>query len=96
MAFEILFSSIDPFAVGTREFCLGFESEEFTNDDGNPVWRLRHNFIERDIPDKNGNGWEYVLRDDTAAWSYINQSPGATDPEPIYPSSSFRGIFGAS
>ena len=82
-------------AIGDMLY-LGFEAEEFTNDDGAKRWRLRHNFIERDIPDKTGNGWEYVLRDDTAQWAYINLSPGASVPEPIYPSSSFSAIFGAS
>ena len=75
---------------------LGFESEEFTNVDGNVRWRLRHQFLERDIPDKAGNGWEYVLRDDTAEWVYIQVSGAANDPLPIYPSSSFPAIFAAS
>jgi len=88
-------ASFEDSSVGDMLY-LGFEAEEFTNDDGDKRWRLRHNFLERDIPGKAKNGWEYVLRDDTAQWSYINQSPGSVDPEPIYPSSSFRGIFGAS
>jgi len=75
---------------------IGFEAEEFTNGDGDKRWRLRHNFLERDIPGINGNGWEYVLRDDTAAWSLIQVSAAANDPLPIYPSSSFSQIFGAS
>jgi len=75
---------------------LGFESEEFTNNDGDKVWRLRHQFLERDIPDKASNGWEYVLRDDTAEWAYIQLSAAANDPLPIYPSTSFSQIFGTS
>ena len=72
---------------------LGFDSEEFTNQDGDKRWRIRHNFLKRKIPNKTGNGWEYVLRDDTAAWSFINVSPAANTPEPIYESANFQNIF---
>jgi len=82
-------------AIGNLLY-LGFESEEFTNDDGDKRWRLRHNFLERDIPGTSDQGWEYVLRDDTAQWSFINLSPGADEPAPIYMSSDFAGIFGTS
>jgi hypothetical protein len=81
-------------AVGDMLY-LGFESEEFVNDSGDVRWRLRHNFSERYIPGSS-QGWERVLRDDTGAWVFINQSPGVSDPEPIYPSSSFSQIFGTS
>jgi len=75
---------------------IGFEAEEFTNDDGDKRWRLRHQFLERDIPGKANKGWEYVLRDDTAEWSFIQISAAANDPLPIYPSSSFSQIFGTT
>jgi hypothetical protein len=75
---------------------LGFESDEYTNTDGDVRWRLRHNFLERDIPGKTGNGWEYVLRDDTAEWSFIQISPAANTALPIYPDADFTGIFGTS
>jgi len=75
---------------------LGFESEEFTNDDGDKRWRLRHQFLERDIPGKTGNGWEYVLRDDTAEWAFIQITPGANTPLPVYLNGTFLSIFGVS
>jgi hypothetical protein len=75
---------------------LGFESEEFVNADGDVVWRLRHQFLERDIPGKAGEGWEYVLRDDNAQWAFIQISPAANDALPIYPSSNYSAIFAAS
>jgi len=74
---------------------LGFDSDEFVNDDGDVRWRLRHNFLERDIPGSS-QGWERVLRDDNAQWSFINISAGATTPQPIYPSTSFSQIFGTT
>lgn len=88
-------AAFDGVAIGDLLY-LGFESDEFVNADGDVVWRLRHNFLERDIPDKVGDGWEYVLRDDTAAWTFIQISPAADEPLPIYPSSSFSEIFGTT
>ena len=75
---------------------LGFESEEFTNEDGDVRWRLRHQLLERDIPGKTGEGWEYVLRDDTAAWSFIQISAGANTALPVYLSADYTGIFAAT
>lgn len=83
------------FAAGDLLYA-GFESEEFTNDDGDLRWRLRHQFIGREIPGTSNNGWEYVLRDDTAEWTYIQISPAADEPLPIYQSAAFASIFGTS
>ena len=83
-------------AVAGDMLYLGFEAEEFTNSDGDKRWRLRHEFLERDIPSKTGNGWEYVLRDDTGAWSLLQVSPAASTALPIYESAVFAAIFGVS
>jgi len=72
---------------------LGFEQEEYMNNAGNFRYRLHHQFLERDIPGTSNNGWEYVVRDDNGEWAYIQISPAADVPLPIYPSSSFSAIF---